>query len=262
MIQLISEYRLHRLPFVVLALIGLAGVFLPSLAEAQNRNDGHALFDAVLRDHVDDGAVDYPAVAADTRFADYLEQLRKTDAQSLPRAQKLAFWINAYNALAMKGILDGSSPRSFFGKAKFFYTDKYEAGGVKTNLYDLEHDILLPLNDARIHFAIVCASRSCPKLRAQAYSAERLDQQLDASARDFINDATRNRYDRAQKTAYLSAIFDWFEGDFERAAGGVQKFVARYLNDEHIAQELDSESYRVEHLDYDWNLNGKPPEKR
>ncbi len=254
-----SRYHLDRLPLFVsvLALIAFAS-FAPA-SPAQSKND---VFDAVLRDHVKDGYVDYPAIAGDQRFATYLEQLRKTDAQSLPRAQKLAFWINAYNALAIKGILEGSSPRSFFGKAKFFYTDKYEVGGAKTNLYDLEHDILLPLDDARIHVAIVCASRSCPKLRSEAYSAGRLDEQLDASARDFINDTTRNRYDREQKTAYLSSIFDWFEGDFRRAAGSVQKFAARYVDDERVARELSGESYRVEHLDYDWNLNGDPPQER
>lgn len=102
-----------------------------------------------------------------------LNNCARPTRKSLPRAEKLAFWINAYNALAIKGTLDGSSPRSFFGKAKFFYTDKYQAGGVKTNLYDLEHEILLPLDDARVHFAIVCASRSCPKLRSEAYTVGR-----------------------------------------------------------------------------------------
>ena len=216
-------------------------------------------FDDVLYSHVTDGQVNYPSIAADPRFNTYLEQLKQTDAETLPsRADKLAFWINAYNALAIQGILDGYSPSTFFGKVRFFYNNKYMAGGKYTNLYDLEHKILIPLQEPRIHFSIVCASQSCPKLRSEAYTVERLEQQLEDNARQFINDMERNRFDRKKKTAYLSKIFDWFEEDFSAHSGSVLKYAAHYVKDPELARELEAGGYIVKYLTYDWSLNGTP----
>ncbi len=217
-------------------------------------------FNDVLHSDATDGQVNYPGIAADPRFNAYLEQLKQTDAETLPsRADKLAFWINAYNALAIKGILDGYSPSSFFGKLRFFYSNKYMVGGKYTNLYDLEHKILIPLKEPRIHFSIVCASKSCPKLSSEAYTAERLEQQLEDNARQFINDTERNRFDRDRKIAYLSKIFDWFEEDFSDHSGSVLKYLSRYVKDTELAQELNAGSYSVKYMTYDWSLNGPPP---
>ena len=218
-------------------------------------------FDDILHSHVTDGRVNYPGIAADPRFNAYLEQLKQTDAETLPnRADKLAFWINAYNALAIKGILDGHSPSTFFGKVRFFYNNKYTVGGKHTNLYDLEHKILIPLKEPRIHFSIVCASISCPKLRSEAFTAERLEQQLEGNARQFINDTERNRFDRDKKIAYLSKIFYWFEEDFSDHSGSVLKYLSRYVKDTELAQELNAGSYSVKYMTYDWSLNGTPPQ--
>lgn len=217
------------------------------------------LFDGVLRRHVTDGHVNYPGIAGDPRYTAYLQYLQQIDAETLPtRADKLAFWINAYNALAIKGILDGYSPYTFFGKVRFFYRNEYAVGGKQISLYDLEHKVLIPLNEPRIHFAIVCASKSCPKLRAEAYTAERLEQQLEEDARQFINDPQRNRFDREQKTAQLSKIFDWFETDFKTHSGSVQRYLARYVADANVAKALAADAYEIDYLRYDWNLNGTP----
>ncbi len=132
-------------------------------------------------------------------------------------------------------------------------------GGERIDLYDLEREIILPLGEPRIHFAIVCASFSRPPLRPEAYPAERLPAQLEANTRRFINDPTRNRFDRNEKIAYLSKIFDWFPEDFERQAGSVLGFVAGYVNDPELAAALASGEYRIEYLKYDWSLNGTPP---
>jgi hypothetical protein len=217
----------------------------------------HQPFDEVLKAHVADGSVNYDGVGTDQRFAGYIKDLRQTDAGKFSdRNELLTFWINAYNALAIQGILNGSSPKSFFGKIGFFYNDKYDVGGLVTNLYDLEHKILRPLGEPRIHFAIVCASQSCPLLSAEAFAADRLEKQLDDSARRFINDTTRNRFDREKKTAHLSKIFDWFEKDFEQHSGSVTRYVARYVNDPELARELTDGQYRIKYLDYRWGLNG------
>lgn len=218
----------------------------------------HRSFDEVLRANVADGKVNYPGIAQDPRFADYLEQLKVEPAFG-SREQELAYWINAYNALAIKGILDGKSPASFLGRIVYFKTTDYPVGGKKIDLYDLEREILIPLGEPRIHFAIVCASASCPKLRSEAYTADRLEQQLEVNARAFINDPTRNHLDREHKIAYLSKIFDWFDRDFEQHSGSVQRYVARYVDDPELAKALENERYRIKHLKYDWNLNGTPP---
>ncbi len=221
----------------------------------------HQLFDGVLQDYVADGRVDYPAIAEDDRFAAYLRWLQSNPADNASREQELAYWINAYNALAIKGIIDGKSPSSFFGRVGYFKTTKYEVGGKRINLYDLEREVLIPFGEPRIHFAIVCASASCPQLRSEAYTAAKLGQQLEDGATQFINHSTRNRFDRENKTAYLSMIFSWFDSDFEQHSGSVQRYVARYVDDPAVAAELAANRYTIEHLKYDWSLNGVSPRR-
>ena len=109
-------------------------------------------------------------------------------------------------------------------------------------------------------FAINCASVSCPALRSEAYVATDLDRQLEDSTRRFINDPSRNRFDRKNKIAYLSRIFDWFEDDFSRHSDAVLDYVARYVDDAELAGELNNRDYTIEYLEYDWNLNGISPE--
>ncbi len=217
----------------------------------------HKLFDNIVKNHVIDGVVDYPAIAEDSTFNQYLEQLANPPATQ-SRDEQLAFWINGYNALAIHGILDGLSPSTFFGRIGYFKNAKYAIGGRSITLNDLERKIIIPYNEPRIHFAINCASASCPKLVSYAYSAQQLDQQLDTVTRNFINDSTRNRFDRQNKVAHLSKIFDWFKKDFEQHSGSVQKYVAQFVNDPKLAKELNSEQYRIKFLKYDWSLNGKP----
>lgn len=219
----------------------------------------HDDFDAVLRQHVSNGVVDYPGIAADARFAGYVEKLRAPIADGLSDDEKLAYWINAYNALSIKGILDGYSPKSLFGRLKFFKRVEYTVAGRKIDLFDLERKVIIPLGESRIHFAIVCASLSCPALRSEAYDADKLDQQLDDQARRFLNDETKNSFDPERKVARLSKIFDWYEKEFMQLAGSVQDYVAQFVNDPNIAAALETGEYRVKHKKYLWTLNGKPP---
>jgi len=220
----------------------------------------HRAFDEVLHAHVTDGVVDYPGIATDMRFCGYLAQLDRVDPNSLPtREERLAFWINTYNALAINGILDGLSPRTKFGQYRYFIVKRHRVGGAMINLYDLEGKLLIPeFQETRIHFVIVCASMSCPKLQSLAYTADKLDLQLEDGAREYINDPSRNRFDRERKIAYLSRIFKWFRDDFEADAGSLLGYVKRYVADADLARELELVPYRVEFLEYDWNLNGIP----
>lgn len=221
----------------------------------------HQVFHEVLRAHVEQGVVNYPAIAADRGLERYIQQLDRIDPSRFPtRQDRLVFWINAYNAFAIKGILDGYSPLTLFGRYRYFIGRAYQVGGQSINLYDLEREVLIPdFREPRIHFAIVCASSSCPRLQSWAYAADKLEEQLEQSAREFINDPTRNRFDREGKVAHLSMIFRWFEEDFVAHSGSLLNYVRRYVADPDLARELESTPYTVQFLEYDWRLNGPPP---
>jgi len=223
----------------------------------------HQAWGQIVQAHVRGGQVDYSAIQADNRLDGYLGKLNRIDPAKLPtKHHQLAFWINAYNAFAVKGILDHYSPMTLWGRYRYFIGRDYQVGGTTINLYDLERQVLIEqFHEPLIHFAIVCASTSCPKLQSWAYQPDQLDQQLDHAAREFINDPTRNRFDRQQRIASLSMIFQWFEKDFSAAAGSVLAYVARYVNDPELAKELGRPGYRIEFLEYDWSLNGTPPKE-
>jgi hypothetical protein len=234
-------------------------IALFALAAVGAQGIDHAPFDALLRANVSKGLVNYPGFQDSAPFKAYVADLAKD--VSLPnKSEQLAYNINAYNAFAIQGILDGLSPSSTLGRLRYFKLQEWPLAGRKISLYDLEHKVLRPLGDPRIHFAIICASRSCPFLRPEAYTAAKLDAQLDDQARAFVNDPFRNRFDKAAKTAYLSEIFKWFEEDFQ-GAGSVQKYVARYVADPEVAKGLAQDAYRIQYIDYDWNLNGAPPRR-
>lgn len=223
----------------------------------------HRLLDEVLSQSVSRGWVDYPRIQRDARFGEYLAQLDRIDPTKLPsRNEQLAFWINAYNGFAIKGILDGLTPAPYLGWYRYFKGARYNVGGQRLNLSDVEHEIIRKqFHEPRIHFALVCASASCPALQASTYNGGHLDRQLDNAARMFINDPGRNQFDRVRKVARLSKIFEWFEKDFIADAGTVLGYVRRYVDDPELARELARIEYRIESLDYDWSLNGIPPEE-
>lgn len=217
-------------------------------------------YDALLDAHVDDGHVDYPAFAESEAFARFVEQIGALDSQALDsRELELAFYINAYNALAIEGILEGLSPSGLFGRLRFFKWRKYLVAGESISLYDLEHERLITLGDPRIHFAIVCASESCPRLSSSAYRAAEIDAQLEEAARRFVNNPAKNRFDLEAGEAEVSKIFSWYEDEFERSAGSLAAYLARYVADEEIASALADDELEIRFARYDWSLNGTPP---
>lgn len=245
-------------PFVVGVIVGLA--LLAAIGVAMAQGVDHTPFDTLLNTNVKNGVVNYPGFEDGPAFRQYLDAFAKPGAPP-GKADKLAYYINAYNALAIEGILEGLSPSSLLGQLRYFKLKDWPLDGKSISLYDLEHKIIRPLGEPRIHFAIVCASMSCPRLRSEAYSAAILERQLDEQARHFINDPSRNRFDSATRTAHLSKIFDWFDEDFKAAAGSTQKYLARYVADPGIAKDLAADAYKIEPLPYDWNLNGVPPRR-
>lgn len=213
-------------------------------------------FADLLKNHVKDGVVDYSAFVDNEGFNNYIKDIENKEiTEDLSLEEKLAFYINAYNALAIKGIIDGYSPSSFTSKIRYFYLNKYRIAGKKINLYNFEHKVIRPLGEPRIHFALVCASHSCPKLRSEVYTAEKLDKQLNENAIDFINDQEKNIFDVDKKKAKVSKIFDWFTKDFTKEMS-LQSYIAQYIQDEKVKALLLTDSFKVKHKKYDWSLNG------
>jgi hypothetical protein len=224
----------------------------------------HVTWNAILGRWVRGGDVAYAALQREGRTSlwRYLDELSATCAQHYERwsrEQRLAFWINAYNAFTVELILDhypvesirriGWLPGAAFRKA---FIPMAGLRGGEVSLNDIEHRTLrADFREPRIHFALVCASRSCPPLRGEAYRASNLDRQLDDQARTFLRDTSKNRFDPATSTLSLSRIFDWFRADFEAAAGSLPAYVARYMDDPRVSRP----DVEVEFLEYDWSLN-------
>lgn len=235
-----------------------------ALATARAALPDYGELDGVLLRNVRNGFVDYDGIRADPAFGRFVTSLGNTEPGDLKdRSSQLAFLINAYNVLAIQGILDGGSPASRLSRRNFFKTREYRVLGQELSLDELEHDQLAALAEPRVHFAIVCASLSCPRLANRAYRPDRLERQLDEAARGFINDGTRNRFDAGRRLAFLSEIFDWYDRDFAREAGSVQRYLARYAAEPQAATLLAADGFKLRYLDYDWNLNGifrQPPD--
>lgn len=217
-------------------------------------------WNGLLRDHVRDGAVDYPAISRDERLSEFVAELRRSRfTRDTTREQRLAFLINGYNALVISGVLRGGSPATLGGRYQFFWRTRYSIAGEAITLYDLENERIRSFDEPRIHFALVCASHSCPKLRSEAYRPERLDEQLLDATRDFVNDAKRNRFDAAARSAHVSEIFEWYEEDFTAAHGSLQAYLSRYVAEPEVARGLASGGWKLRFLPYDWSLNGALP---
>lgn len=233
----------------------------------------HTLFSQVLAAHVRGGLVDYAALRTDERLPRYLSQLATTDPAALASdAERLALWLNAYNAYTLQLIVERQPAKSIteIGKGglvlgQIFKTTAWDipfavVGGKKFTLNQIEHEtIRARFKDARAHFALNCASGSCPVLRPEAYEAGKLDAQLDEQAQIFLRDSARNQFDLAQKTARLSRIFSWYGKDFGDGKHAALLAAAKYAPEEiRRAIEADPAAWQVEFLAYDWSLNAAP----
>jgi hypothetical protein len=217
----------------------------------------YAPWDALLHAHVVNGVVDYPAIAASPEFGEFMRTLRRSRfTQDTSAEQRMALWLNGYNAAAIQGILSGGSLQTLRQRRRFFQRRLHAIGGENITLWDLERARLGMLGDPRIHFAIVCASASCPRLASEAFDPERLDAQLERLARAFVNDPTRNQFDAGMGVARISQIFEWYAADFTAADESIGRYLARYLDDPDAAQALRAGHWKIEYLPYDWRLNG------
>ena len=220
----------------------------------------HDLFDQVLQEHVNEnGWVNYTQLKANPeKFEAYLDLLAAANPAEWSYNEQLTFWINAYNALVMKGVID-NYPTTSVRKVKlfngFFSRLKFQAAGKTYTLNEIEHGILREeYPDPRVHFAIVCASFSCPPLWNRAYTAETLEERLETATLNFIRNPEQVRIDRAKRRVYLSKIFKWYKDDFKMGYDGTEDFLADYLPPED-AEYLASTDVKLNYLNYDWTLN-------
>lgn len=226
----------------------------------------HAPFTALLQQHVKNGVVNYKGFAKDAPALDaYIAALGK--AKPGTGAEAFAYWINAYNAFTLRLILD-HFPKiesiKDISSGDRWNAKRWFADGRKVSLDAIEHKILRPMGDPRIHFAINCASFSCPDLRDEAYLPSRLDAQLDDATKHFLANTAKGAkvvtesgfFGGKDYNLYVSSIFDWFEEDFDRWSGGVVAFVQRHGPDNVVAYiKSHRKDLDVETFDYDWSLN-------
>ncbi|MEO8601819.1 MAG: DUF547 domain-containing protein [bacterium] len=214
----------------------------------------------LLERYVDEqGRVAYRDLAAQDRpaLAAYLAALAAAQPNAWSRDERLAFWLNAYNAAIVNAVLDGRTAETLLSRYGLFYRYEIDVAGEARTPDAIENTIVRPAGEPRIHFALVCASTSCPRLQRRAWTADGLDADLDAAARAFLRDPARNQIRAGAPAIRLSSIFKWFRDDFGGSDAAVRAFVARYVDDPERAYLLEQKP-AIEYLDYDWTLNAQP----
>jgi hypothetical protein len=182
-----------------------------------------AAWTEVLAHHVDArGSVDFSGLAKDraeldevVKFVAAVDPASSPERFPAPNA-RLAYYLNAYNALARYGVLDAGVPKRFgwFGRIRFFVLRKFTMGGRAISLYSLENSVIRPIGDPRVHFALNCMSVSCPRLPQSAFTANALDKQFDTVAREFVAEKRNVDVDDGRKELRISGIFKFYTKDF------------------------------------------------
>jgi len=242
----------------------------------------HKAFDDLLKKHVsyisngNASQVAYAGFATDRAalkaYLDRVSAVPEATYKGWNKNQQLAFLINAYNAYTIELILTKypnlKSIRDLGGTfTKPWSLKFFKLFGRDTTLDNIEHDMIRAegvFNDPRIHVGVVCASIGCPMLRNEAFTAEKVDAQLEDGMQRFLSDKSRNRYDPRSKQLEVSKIFDWYKKDFTKGYKGFStleatlgKYADRLSNDPGAQAEIRAGKVAISYLDYDWNLNDK-----
>ena len=248
--------KVHR--YLLLVLLSMTACNAQP-AKMIEKPPSHEVWDELLKTGVlKNGLVNYKAfIRQKDRLEQYLALLSNNapNPKTWTREEQLAYWINAYNAFTIKLIADNYPVESIkdlhpvnipfvssVWQKKFF-----QIGGTKMSLDQIEHSILRKdFNEPRIHFAVNCASISCPVLRAGAYTAQEIEEQLNEQAILFINDPLRNKITTGK--VEISKIFSWFKGDFTKDTS-LKDFINTY------SKTKIPEGSKINYLDYHWGLN-------
>lgn len=238
--------------------IGTAACSAQGTIKGNGQPFSHEIFDGLLKKHVNAaGNVNYKGMIADSNILNkYIKQITTNHpTKSWSRNEQLAYWMNAYNAFTIQIVIRNYPVKSIkdIGPSlslpfvntvwdiKFINIE-----GENYDINNIEHSILRKMNEPRIHFAINCASYSCPKLFNEAYEADKLEAQLTKISKSFINDPIRNKI--TPKKAELSKIFSWFKGDFTEGQTLIE-FINKYSD---VKLNKDAS---IDYMDYLWGLN-------
>lgn len=228
----------------------------------------HTVFDNILKEFVvyerDQALFNYQALKRDSqKFEQYLtslSQVKKNEFESWNKKDQLAFLINAYNAFTIKLIIDNYPVKSIKELGSFFSSawkkEFIPLFGQKVHLDYIEHELIRKnYAEARIHFAVVCASIGCPNLQNFAYIGAQLDKQFDFAAKQFLA-SSKNELKLEKKELHLSKIFKWYGDDFKSKYQTYLHYISDFLaTDLTIQAKIKQGNYNVEWKDYDWNLN-------
>jgi hypothetical protein len=278
-------FKIH---ITVLLLVVIGCVEIGALPPDDNFERGfktftHEYFNRVLERFVDNqGQVNYKDLKEHSENLDkYYQLLSSYSPDSHPdlfptEPSKLAYWLNAYNAAAIKIVLthyqissvkDVKPPRLLFflpRESGFFLFQRVTIGGKKMSLYSLENNIIRKrFSDPRVHFALNCASRGCPRLPRRAFHGSDLTEVLDNQRRIFLSESRNVTFDHEKRTVFLSSIFDWYKDDFlewyqetfPHQKATLLDYVSLYISSERGEEIRREASYQIHFLPYDWSLN-------
>ncbi len=191
-----------------------------------------------------------------------LDRMAAIDAARLEHDGAVAFWINAYHATVLAAVLHGETPETLAGRARMYHWYRQNVGGTRRTLDEIREVLdRYASDDPRIHLAISNGTRGGPRLIATPYVPDRLDAQLSAAARRFVNDVDRNYVDSIHQRLELSRLFSWYRADFEAAAGTLVKFLRPLAESGRLSGALASDDVDIRYLPFDWRLNAAPGER-
>ncbi|HET6243156.1 MAG: DUF547 domain-containing protein [Bacteroidetes bacterium] len=221
---------------------------------AYSQNEADDFFSSANRffnQYVSNGLVNYSAIHSDRKELDSLTiQIRNIHFELLPENVKKTFLINTYNILVIKNVVDHYPIKSPMDISGFYNGIKYEVGGKKITLDEIENKELRPVyKDARLHFVLVCGANGCPPIISNAFLPDKLENQMDVQAKAALNNNNFITVNDAEKKVLLSEIFKWYEEDFKQDGSSVIGFINKYR------ENKIPEDYKVDYYDYDWSLN-------
>ena len=238
-----------------------------SNASAQQSTDGNPYLNQmpqwqkVLEQYVDEeGRVDFINLSKNTTELDaFVDAIALVSPANNPelfdtQSKVLAYHANAYNALAMKGVIDRNIPKNFSSlvkRASFFKFRKVTIGGKKTDLYNYENKVIRPLGEARMHFVLNCMVKDCPRLPRTPFIAERLEQDLQSAAVEFFNKEKHIQIDHEKQELRLSGIMKFYTKDY--VASGKKQDLLEYVNQ--FREVNVPNNYKVKFIKYDWTIN-------
>ncbi|SIS41863.1 Protein of unknown function, DUF547 [Zobellia uliginosa] len=235
------KYSILALAFSLATISGAFG---------QSTTDFFTKADAFFKANVSNGRVHYRAIKENpSDLNELLEEAKHITVSETNANEYQAFYINGYNLLVIKGVIDNYPLRSPLDVGGFFDGKKYEIGGKKTTLNDIENKLLRAKfpEEARFHFVLVCGGLGCPPIIAEAYLPTTLDAQLDKQTRLALNDLQFIQLNKNK--VRVSQIFEWYKGDFTQNGQGLIDFINKYKT------EPLPEKTKVSYYPYDWTLN-------